>query len=116
MTETRTLGRGRLLLSLFGLGDAGRLGPLLLGLDPVGLAGLDRVAVLVEVGAEVVNDLGDRRAQLLLVVLLELAALGNPLQQLGLLGVQADAQVAEELADALGFDSVEKAAGAGVDR
>jgi len=50
-----------LLLCLFGFGDAGRLRPLLLGLDPVGLSGLDRVAVLVEVGAEIVDDLADRR-------------------------------------------------------
>src|SRR3977135_259021 len=114
MTKTRTLGRGRLLLILFGLGDGGRLRPLLLGLDPVGLSRLDRVAVLVEVGAEVIDDPGDRRAELLLVGLLELAALGDPLQQVSLLGVEANAQVAEELTDALGLDPVEEAAGAGV--
>ena len=40
----------------------------------------------------------------------------DPAQQVGLLGAQADPQVAEELAHALGLDPVEVAAGAGVDR
>ena len=58
----------------------------------------------------------DRLAELLLVLVGELAAVFDPLQQLGLLGVQAGPQVGEELADALDFDPVEEAAGAGVDR
>src|SRR6185369_1544711 len=89
---------------------------LLFGVDAVGLALLERVAVLVEVGAEIVDEVGDRLAQRLLVVLLELAGLFDPAQQLRLLRVQAGPQVGEELADALDFDPVEVAAGARVDR
>src|SRR6476646_9645445 len=120
------LSRGRRLLvlsavavivgpGLRALGASRRLA-LLFGVDAVGLALLERVAVLVEVGAEVVDEVGDRLTQRLLVVLLELAGLFDPAQQLGLLRVQAGPQVGEELADALDFDPVEVAAGARVDR
>ncbi len=88
----------------------------LLRLDSVRLPRLDRVAELVEVGAEVVDEVADRRAQLLLVGVLELAGLGDPLEQLGLLGAQPDAQVAEELAHPLGLDPIEEASRARVDR
>src|SRR5688572_19459302 len=53
---------------------------LLLGLDAVGLALLERLALLVEVGAEVVDGLGDRLAERVLVVVLELAALVHLVQ------------------------------------
>jgi hypothetical protein len=72
--------------------------------------------VLVEVGAEVVDEVANRRAQLLLVGFLELAGLGDSAQQLGLLRAQPDPQIAQELADAFGRDPVEEAAGAGIDR
>ena len=72
--------------------------------------------MLVEVGPEVVDELGDRLAERLLVVVLELSGLFDPRQQLGVLGVEPDPQVGEELADALDLDPVEIAAGAGVDR
>src|SRR6476619_1841735 len=114
--SSRALGRGRrlLVLAVLGLGllaggPARRLA-LLFGVDAVGLALLERLAVLVEVGAEVVDEVGDRLAQRLLVGLLELAGLFDPAQQIGLLGVQAGPQVGEELADALDFDPVEVAA------
>ena len=93
---------GRRLLGVLGIASrAGGSLALLLRLDAVGLAGLDRVAVLVEVGAEVVDEVADRLAELLLVGLLELAGLFDPLQQVGVLAVQAGPQVGEELADAI---------------
>src|SRR5690349_21232659 len=97
--SSRALGRGRrlLVLAVLGLGPARGLA-LLFGVDAVGLAGLQRLAVLVEVGAEIVDEVGDRLAQRLLVGVLELAGLFDPAQQLGVLGMQTDPQVGEELA------------------
>ena len=88
---------------------------LLLGADPVRLALLERLALLVEVGAEVVDHLGDRLAERLLVLVGELAVV-DPAHQLPLLGLQPPEQVGEELLHALDLDPVEVAAGAGVDR
>src|SRR4051794_3738149 len=66
----------------------GALLPLLLVLDPVGLALLDRVALLIEVGAEVVHRLDDGVFHLALDLVAPLA-LANLLHQVLLLRVQA---------------------------
>src|SRR5829696_6578587 len=66
----RALGLG--LLARLLLGASGLL-VLLAILDPVGLALLERLSVGVEVGPEVVDHLGDRLAERLLVVIGELA-------------------------------------------
>src|SRR6187397_450087 len=119
---TRALGRGRRLLVIaavgvtLGLGGPGGSLTLLFGVDAVGLALLERLAVLVEVGAEVVDHLGDRLAQLLLALVVELAVVVDRVHQLGLLRAETAAQVLEERCDAVGLDPVEVAAGAGVDR
>ena len=96
-------------------GRAALLLALLLVLDAIRLALLERVALLVEVGPEVVDRLGDRRAELLLGRVVPVAA-GDLLEQLLLLRVQPLEQLLEEVLDALGLDPVEVAAGAGVDR
>ena len=90
--------------------------PLLLGLDPVGLALLQGIALLVEVGAEVVDHLPDRLPQRLLVLIRELAGLVDPVEQVLVLGVEPGEQIGEELGYPLGLDPVQIAAGAGVDR
>src|SRR5688500_18720690 len=87
---------------------------LLLVLDPVRLALLERVALLVEVGAEVVDRLGDRLAERLLHRVVPVAP-GDLLEALLLLGVKPLDQVLQEVLDALGLDPVEVAARAGVD-
>src|SRR6185437_5712183 len=79
-------------------------------------AGLDRVAVLVEVGPEVLDEGADRVTAGLLVGVLQLPGRLDPVEQVLVFGVQADPQVGAELGDALGFDPVEVAAGARVDR
>src|SRR5918994_5395670 len=68
---------------------AARCGALLLRVDPVGLALLERVAVLVEVGTEVVEEVLDGLAQLLLVLIGQLAAVVDSLDQLLVLGAQS---------------------------
>ena len=105
--------------SSLGLGlllGAARLLALGVGLDPVGLTLLERLTLLVEVGAEVVDHLGDRLAQRLLVLVGELAArsirfISSPCSE-----CSRDSRSVEEVADALDLDPVEVAAGAGVDR
>src|SRR4051812_6112758 len=103
---------------LLGVGLLDSAGPIafLLRADSIRLSGLDRLALLVEVGPEVVDEFADRRSELLLVGLLELAGLGDSLEQVGVLGTHPGPQVAQELPHALHLDPVEEAAGARVDR
>src|SRR5215208_439512 len=80
--------------------------------DAVGLALLDLVALLVEVGPEVVDGLADRVSQLRLGVVAPVAV-GDLLHEVLVLRVQALEHGVEEVVDAVGLDPVEVAAGAG---
>src|SRR5688572_2347321 len=79
---------------------------LLLRPDPIRLAFLEWLAVLVEVGPEVVDHLRDRAAELLLVLVGELTVV-DPAHQIALLALQALDQVAQEVLDPLDLDPVE---------
>src|SRR3954463_11360000 len=88
---------------------------MLLVLDAIRLALFELLALLVEVGPEVVDRLGDRLAELLLHLVVPFAV-ADLVHQVRLLGVEALQHRAVELPYALGLDAVEVAAGAGVDR
>src|SRR3954449_6756969 len=84
--------------------------------DPLGLAFLDRLTLLVEVVAEVVGEVADRLPELVLVLVGKLTGLGDAAHQLLVLAVEAEDHVAEEVLDPLDLDAVEVPAGAREDR
>src|SRR4051794_14766725 len=83
-------------------------------LDAVGLALVHRLAVLVEVAAEVVGELLDEALDLVDRRVLPVAA-ADRLEHVGDLRVRALAQRREVLGDAVDVDAVEVALGRGVD-
>src|ERR1700675_3330591 len=89
--------RDRVGLLLGVLGVVDRLRQLVHGTAPVrtdaGGGGVERLALLVEVGTEVLEELADRLAQLVLVLVGQVAGVANTAQQLVLLGVHVRAQV-----------------------
>src|SRR3954451_8014773 len=87
---------------------------LVLVLDAIRLALLDRIALLVEVRTKIVDRLGDRVAELLLDLVAPVP-LPDLAHHLGVLGVEPLKERLVELLDALDLDAVEVAARARVD-
>src|SRR3954464_15607471 len=87
---------------------------LVLVLDAIRLTLLDRIALLVEVRAEIVDRLGDRVAELLLDLVAPVPLSDLP-HHVGVLGVESLKERLVEFLDAVDLDAVEVAARAGVD-